>query len=129
MTKRVLAVLLVLSSAAVAELTTGQKARAVALQKSLLAPCCWAEPVATHRSELALEMRAEINRMVGEGKSDREILDHYRARYGMRILVEPEGERSFWMHLVPPIAILAGAAWVVFLIHRWVRRRPQPSAG
>ena len=129
MRKRLVAAVLVLASAALAGLTEAGKTRAAALQKVLLAPCCWSEPVATHGSEVALEMRAEINRLVAEGKSDREILDYYKNRYGMRILIEPEGGRSFWMHLVPPIVILAGCGWVIFLIHRWIKRRPQPSAG
>jgi cytochrome c-type biogenesis protein CcmH len=129
MRKRLVVGVLVLASAALAGLTDARKARAAALQRVLLAPCCWSEPVAAHRSEVALEMRAEINRLVAEGKSDREILDYYKSRYGMRILIEPEGGRSFWMHLVPPIVILAGCGWVIFLIHRWIQRRPQPSAG
>ncbi len=129
MKKGLLAGILVLASVALAQLTGPQNARAAALQKVLLAPCCWSEPVATHRSDAALEMRAEINRLVAGGKSDREILDLYKSRYGMRVLIEPEGERSFWMHLMPPVALLAGGVWVVFLIHRWLKRRPAPSAG
>ena len=129
MKKYLVVAVLVLAPAALAGLTDAQKTRATALQKVLLAPCCWSEPVAAHHSEVALEMRAEISRLVAEGKSDREILDYYKSRYGMRILIEPEGGRSFWMHLVPPIVILAGCGWVIFLIHRWIQRRPQPSAG
>jgi cytochrome c-type biogenesis protein CcmH len=129
MKKRLAIAVLVLASAALAGPAGAQGTRAAALQRVLLAPCCWSEPVAVHRSEAALEMRAEIDRLVEEGKSDREILDYYKSRYGMRILIEPEGGRSFWMHLVPPIVILAGGGWVVFLIHRWIKRRPQPSAG
>ena len=129
MKKHLVIAVLLLVSAALAGLTEAGKSRAAALQKVLLAPCCWSEPVAAHRSEVALEMRAEINRLVAEGKSDREILDYYKSRYGRRSLIEPEGGRSFWMHLVPPIVILAGCGWVIFLIHRWIKRRPQPSAG
>jgi cytochrome c-type biogenesis protein CcmH len=129
MKKRLAAAVLAVASAALVGSTDAQKTRAAALQRVLLAPCCWSEPVAAHRSEVALEMRAEINRLVAEGKSDREILDYYKSRYGMRILIEPEGGRSFWMHLVPPIVILAGCGWVIFLIRRWIKRRPQPSAG
>ena len=122
-----LAALLVLPLGAMAELTVEQKSRASALQKVLLAPCCWSETVATHRSEAALEMRAEINRWIGEGKSDREILDQYKNRYGMRILIEPEGERAFWVHLAPPVVLFLGCAWVMFLIHRWLKRREKTA--
>lgn len=110
-----------------ADLTPEQKLRSTALQKRLLAPCCWSETVATHRSETALEMRAEINRMVAAGRSDREILDHFKGRYGMRILIEPEGERAFWIHFAPPVVLLLGFAWVSFVIHRWLKRRERTA--
>jgi cytochrome c-type biogenesis protein CcmH len=119
---------LALAASAWGQPNDAEKARSLALQKRLLAPCCWNEPVSTHRSEVALEMRAEINRLVAQGKSDREILDLYKSRYGMRILIEPEGQRSFWVHFAPPAVLLAGGVWVVFLIRRWRRRSPQPTA-
>ncbi|MBI4876481.1 MAG: cytochrome c-type biogenesis protein CcmH [Acidobacteria bacterium] len=124
-----MAVIAALALPLLGELTPAEKARAANLQKTLLAPCCWSEPISAHRSEVALEMRAEVNRMVAAGKSDREILDHYKSRYGMRILIVPEGERSFWMYVIPPVAALAGLGWVVWVLRRWLRRRPQPSAG
>ena len=54
-----------------------QQERIHQLQDSMLAPCCWAESVAVHRSEPAMQMRLEIKKFVLEGKTDREILDYY----------------------------------------------------
>ncbi len=125
---RLLTAILALAASAAGQLSEPERARASALQKRLLAPCCWNEPVATHRSEVALEMRAEINRLVAEGKSDREILDLYKSRYGLRILVEPEGQRSFWIHLAPPAVLLAGGVWVMLVIRRWRRRSPRQQS-
>ena len=42
-------------------------------------------------SDIAFDMRREIGEMVLDGKSDREILDHYKALYGLQILVILKG--------------------------------------
>ncbi|MEJ5368537.1 MAG: cytochrome c-type biogenesis protein [Bryobacteraceae bacterium] len=104
------------------------KDRARALQEKLIAPCCWSESVAMHRSEIAAEMRAEIARMVQEGRSDREILDFYKAKYGTRILMEPEGQLRLWAYTIPIVAVVIGLALVVWLIRRMVRPQPEAAA-
>jgi cytochrome c-type biogenesis protein CcmH len=122
-----LIVLLALATGYVAGQSPEQKSRIAKLESSLLAPCCYSEPVATHRSEVSLAMRAEIEKMVAEGKSDREILDLYKARYGLRILVEPEGARWWWMHVVPVVVTLLGLLLVIYLIRRMLRPIPASS--
>ena len=111
--------------AAWAQVSAAEQARVLRLQKSLLAPCCWNEAVATHRSEVSLSMRAEIARMVAEGKTDQQILDQYKQQYGVRILVEPEGSKWWWMHLIPVVAIALGVLGVLWFIRRL--RRPVPA--
>jgi cytochrome c-type biogenesis protein CcmH/NrfF len=108
-----------------AQSPAADQARVLRLQKAVLAPCCWNESVATHRSEVSLSMRAEIARMVSEGKSDQEILDHYKQQYGARILVEPEGSKWWWMHTIPFVMIGLGVLAVVLFIRRL--RRPVPA--
>lgn len=100
-----------------------------ALQEKLIAPCCWSESVAAHRSEVAAEMRAEITRMVQEGRTDREILDFYKAKYGTRILMEPEGQLRVWAYTIPALASILGLVLVVWLIRRMVRPEPEGSPG
>ena len=100
-----------------------------ALQEKLIAPCCWSESVAMHRSEVAAEMRAEIARMVNEGRSDREILDFYKAKYGTRILMEPEGQLRLWAYTIPIVASILGLALVVWIIRRMVKPQPENSPG
>lgn len=101
-----------------------QKERIRSLEEKLIAPCCWSESVASHRSEIAAEMRAEISRMVAEGRSDREILDYYKAKYGPRILMEPEGQLRVWAYTIPAVASIAGLAFVILLIRRMLRQQP-----
>lgn len=101
----------------------GQQSRIDRLEASLLAPCCWQEPLSTHRSELSLQMKAEIASFVAQGKSDREILDYYVARYGRRVLVEPDGAQWWVMNIVPVVMTVLGALVVISVIRR-LRRRP-----
>lgn len=112
--------------AAAAEPAAGQASRIDKLEHTLLAPCCWSETVATHRSEVALRMKVEIRRMVLEGKSDREILDFYKQRYGQRVLVEPEGTQWWVVNIVPVTAVILGLAFTVWVLRRWLR--PLPSS-
>jgi len=94
------------------------------LENSLLAPCCWAEPIAQHRSEVALQMKREIEDFVRQGKTDREILDFYKQKYGARVLVEPEGALWWWMHAVPLAVLAASLAVVGVVLRRWLRPLP-----
>jgi cytochrome c-type biogenesis protein CcmH len=88
------------------------------LEEGLLAPCCYAEPVARHNSEVAAKMRAEITSWVAEGKSDAAILAIYKERYGLRVLAEPEGARFLWLSLIPWVAFAIGFAIVVLVIRK-----------
>ena len=96
--------------------------RVALLEKSLLAPCCYKEPISRHQSEVSTKMKLEIARWVGEGKSDVEILNIYRARYGDRVVTAPEKEPSGWVQGFPWLAGLAGAGLVVQLLRKWVRK-------
>jgi cytochrome c-type biogenesis protein CcmH len=107
-----------------AQVSSGRQRRIEKLENSLLAPCCWAEPVARHRSDVALEMRGEIVQFVAEGRSDREILDFYKQKYGSRVLVEPEGARWWWMHVVPLAVLALGLLAVLMLLRKWLKPRP-----
>jgi cytochrome c-type biogenesis protein CcmH/NrfF len=106
-----------------------QQQRIRELTESLMAPCCWAEPVSVHRSEIAMQMRMEIEQFVAQGKTDREILDHYKGIYGARILVEPEGASRLWVYLIPTLASLAGLGLVLLAIRRLLSNAPadQPA--
>lgn len=88
------------------------------IEERFLAPCCWRESVAVHQSPKAEELRAEIQRMVAAKKSEAEIVDHYVALYGERILREPRGLRSLWLMIVPLVVLVGGgAALAVYLRH------------
>jgi len=72
-----LLVLALLPSLVIAETAQQQQLRVDHLEHAVLAPCCYTEPVAIHRSEIAVKMRLEIAKSVAAGRSDREIIDTY----------------------------------------------------
>jgi len=120
-------ILLGIVLAAPPAVTPQQRALVEKLEHALLAPCCYQEVVATHNSEQAKAMRAEIAAMVAAGKTEREILDYYKQRYGARILAEPEGAQWWVMNVVPIIMLAGGAIIVVRLLRKW--RRGPATAG
>jgi cytochrome c-type biogenesis protein CcmH/NrfF len=88
----------------------------VKLQRELLAPCCYRETLDHHMSEAAAAMKSEIHAMVARGKSEREIIEHFKGQYGSRILAEPEGA-TWWVGTLVPLLVLGiGAALVVRFI-------------
>ena len=95
------------------------------LESTFLTPCCYQEPVGRHRSEAAMEMKKEIAGFVAEGKSDREIIDFYRRKYGAKILVEPEGALWWWMHIVPWVVLALATVFLIVLLRRMRRAAPE----
>lgn len=92
----------------------------------MLAPCCYAEPVARHQSEIAIKMRLEIQDWVNAGKTDEEILAAYEARYGERVLALPPRDVWMWTDGIPWLLTLLGGTAVIWLLFRW---RAKPASG
>lgn len=107
-------------------LNEDQKALYQEICRSLVAPCCWRESVAMHRSSESLQARDEIARMIAAGKSKREILDDFVARYGSRILIEPSGQRAQWLYIMPILALVI-ASWVAVRFLRKHLQKPHPA--
>lgn len=93
------------------------------VQTRLLSPCCYRQSVADHSSPEAARMRAEIESPAASGQNERQIVDVYKARYGVRILGEPEG-LTFWIAtLVPAIAAAVGLCFLLRTLYATARHR------
>jgi cytochrome c-type biogenesis protein CcmH len=103
-------------------------ARIDRIESSMYAPCCYQETVKTHRSEVALQMKAEIARMVSEGKSDEQIFDFYKQRYGQRIMLEPEGRAAKVAVMVPVLFGIVGFFVLAYFVKRWKAAAPAAVA-
>ena len=110
---------------AAAETPDQQKVRIRRIEDAVLAPCCYAEPVSRHQSEIAVKMRVEIAKWVAAGKTDQEILNAYVQQYGNKVLVDPRTIPGWWTPWVPWLAVMLGVVFTFWLLRRW---RSHPAA-
>ncbi|MDP2824738.1 MAG: cytochrome c-type biogenesis protein CcmH [Sulfuritalea sp.] len=99
--------------------------RMVAISEELRCLVCQNESLSGSHAELAQDLRREIRKMIGEGKTDQEILDFMVARYGDFVRYRPPMKPATWLLWGGPFLLLAGglAALIAFL-----RRRAKESA-
>ncbi len=119
-----IALLLVCSWGSLRANSANGDARLEALYKQFIAPCCWRENLLVHHSPKADELRAEIKRLVGEGKTDAEIKNSFVKEYSARVLSMPEGASGQLLSWTPVLAALAGLG-VVLLVIKTSLRKPQ----
>ena len=105
-------------------LTPEQVVIAQRLVGMLIAPCCFTNTVAEHRSPLSDQVREEVRALVAGGATETEILDAFVAKYGERILAAPEPQGfNLFAYVMPVVALAVGAVVIAFTLHR---HRPQP---
>jgi len=120
----VLSIALAISAGALAlpangEAQDDQSTRIARLEGAVLAPCCYTEPVSMHQSEIAIKMRLEIAKWVGEGRSDREILGTYVALYGAKVLVDPRTRPEWWTPWIPWLTVIFAMGFGLWLLRHW----------
>ena len=84
------------------------------IDKRLLAPCCYTQSISEHGSDIAVKMRSEVTEMVAEGKTEEEIVNHYRNIYGDRILIVPDGLTGEILFSLP--VLTSGLASLVLFV-------------
>jgi cytochrome c-type biogenesis protein CcmH/NrfF len=109
-------------------LTAAQMARYDRLTHELIAPCCWREPIAIHRSAEALQMLDEVEQFVVQGRSEDEIKSIYSTRYGPRILADPPGHDWYWLYLIPFGLLVSLMLAAVIRLRSLVARTPPASS-
>jgi cytochrome c-type biogenesis protein CcmH/NrfF len=115
------AAVLLLSSAA--PLTPQQTTEVNRLEESLLAPCCYSQSIARHMSAEAEQMRHEVTEMVTSGRSENEILEHYKALYGERILIVPDGRTGKILFSLPVVAFLVCSGMLFWLLRKMLKAK------
>jgi cytochrome c-type biogenesis protein CcmH len=105
----------------------GQRQRYHDLAVELRCPKCQNQSIAESNSPIANDLRGEIYRLLGEGRSDEEIIEYMVARYGDFVLYDPPlSSRTALLWLGPGTLLLAGGVTVAFIVAS--RRRSQPEA-
>jgi cytochrome c-type biogenesis protein CcmH len=119
-------VLLSLSAATAAQPAPADdelEARARALEAKLMAPCCFTQTIDQHESEASQQIRAELRLGLAKGLSDEQVIDHYVARYGPRILAVPPqtgfNRLLYWMPHLVTVTLLIGVCLTLWV---WYQR-------
>lgn len=81
-------------------------------------PKCQNQNLAGSDAPIANDLRHELQRLLKEGKSDREIVDYMVARYGEFILYEPPFDKKTAFLWLAPIGFLAIGLIVLMAIAR-----------
>jgi cytochrome c-type biogenesis protein CcmH len=130
----ILAAVLVAPVAHAGGTRAAQKKRAVEaeakrIEKLLTAPCCYKGTLEDHASGLAVKMRSEIRTMLAAGQTRRQILAHYKKKYGQAVLVEPPGGglSGFLLYGVPFGLAFLGLLVMTVLMVRGRAQSPRPS--
>lgn len=120
-----LAALWLIAMAAVAEVevrdfdSASERERYRALIEELRCPQCQNQNLAASDAPIAQDLRAEVLRLLREGRSDGEIVDHLVARYGDFVRYRPAWQPSTYLLWIAPglLLVIAAGVWL------WVLRR------
>lgn len=94
--------------------------RMVAISEELRCLVCQNESLSGSHAELAQDLRREIRTLIGQGKTDKEILDFMVARYGDFVRYRPPLKPTTWLLWGGPFLLMAGgiATLIAFLRRR-----------
>jgi len=96
------------------------------LTKELRCPKCQNQDIADSNAPIAADLRKEIFRMLGEGKSNRQIVDFMVDRYGEFVRYNPALSSKTALLWFGPAGLLLGGFVIIAVIVR--RRRVQRTA-
>lgn len=101
------------------------EARVMKIADELRCLVCQNETIAASRSGLAVDLRKQIRIKLGEGRSERQILDFMVERYGDFVLYRPPLKASTVLLWGGPFALLAAAAAALAIT---IRKRGQGTS-
>lgn len=89
------------------------------LVKELRCPKCQNQNLADSNSQIAIDLRNEVYRLLNEGKADIEITNYMVERYGEFVLYRPRvGSLTYILWFGPALLILIGAIVVILMARR-----------
>ncbi len=101
------------------------EARTQRIAAELRCLVCQNQTIADSSADLAVDLRAQVRQLLGQGKSEREIIDYMTARYGDFILYRPPVKDTTLLLWFGPVAVLAGGLAALMLV---LRRRSRLAA-
>lgn len=99
-------------------MTPELEARLKKLETELRCLVCQNQTLAESPAGLAGDLRREIRTLADSGKSNEEIKDYLKARYGDFVLYKPPLESKTWLLWFGPFVLLVGGAFVTWRVTR-----------
>jgi cytochrome c-type biogenesis protein CcmH len=104
----------------------GMEARARNLQRQLRCLVCQGESIDESRAPLAGELRHLVRQQMAEGRSDQQIEDYLKDRYGNFILMKPPLQPDTVFLWAAPFLVLIVAAGVAIFVVGKARKADIP---
>lgn len=101
-------------------------AREARLATQLRCVVCQNQTVAESNAPLAADMRREIRVQLEDGRSDREVVDFFEARYGAFVHYSPPVKPSTWLLWGAPFVLLVAGLWL--LLNALRKRNPSQDS-
>ena len=99
-----------------------------AVAKKLYCPVCENVPLDVCPTLACAQWRATIRQQLADGQSEQQILDYFVQQYGERVLAEPSTRGlNVLVWVLPPLVVLAGAAFYIFYIRRLIAPQAAPA--
>jgi cytochrome c-type biogenesis protein CcmH len=98
------------------------EARARNLQRQLRCLVCQGESIDESGASLAAELRHVVRQQIADGRSDQQIEDFLKTRYGNFILMKPPLEADTYFLWLAPFLVLIGAGVVAMFVISKARR-------
>jgi len=104
-------------------------ARAARIAGQLRCPVCTGQSVLESNSSIAQEMQAVIRERLGEGQTEREILDYFVGSYGDWIILKPRAiGLNLLVYILPAVALVLGGVWLVTRMRKWSQQGSETPA-
>lgn len=100
------------------------EARVLRISAELRCLVCQNQTIADSHADLAQDLRRQVREMIGQGKTDREIIAFMTERYGDFVLYRPPMKSTTWLLWFGPGLLLVGGLLVLILVLRRRSRLP-----
>lgn len=99
-----------------------------AVAKQLYCPVCENTPLDVCPTTACAQWRDQIRQQLSQGWTEQQIKDYFVQQYGDRVLAAPPARGLNWLvYIIPPLAIIAGAAILYRAMQAWKRPAVQPD--
>jgi cytochrome c-type biogenesis protein CcmH len=106
--------------------TPAQRAQFLSLTAELRCPMCQNQNIADSDAMIAHDMRRKVYTLLKQGKSEQEVIDYMKARYGDFVHYQPPvTPATMWLWAAPVLFVIIA---FIFIIRRRPNSQPEDMA-